>query len=220
MNNRDIRCEICSKLTIKTSERRQWLLYSCYYYYFLLILLLFIVPFRRSFQKNYISWGKHRSIKYSRGVFRTHSNIYDKAFCANCQWLVAVNYFPKKYSIKDVDRVLNRILNYLDGYWFGMNKIERYSQQKRCPCLELFWFDQNNSEYGHFFTQWLRLWYCSIGKKLWDDCRSYHQVSVVIWSLSFLFEFFQDILEVSTNVNWNCINMWFHIQALVAVLYF
>ena len=130
MNNRDIRCEICSKLTIKTSERRQWLLYSCYYYYFLLILLLFIVPFRRSFQKNYISWGKHRSIKYSRGVFRTHSNIYDKAFCANCQWLVAVNYFRKKSSIKDVDRVLNRILNYLDRYWFGMNEIERYSQQK------------------------------------------------------------------------------------------
>ena len=82
-NTRTI-CEICSKLAIKTQERRHWLKLCRHKFNLLFVFYQFCFP--------------RNKIYFHVGVFRTHLIIYDEAFLRRS----AVNYSHKKSFIVNI----------------------------------------------------------------------------------------------------------------------
>ena len=94
------RCEICSKLTIKTPERRHWRSTGVFIVNFEHISPLFLVFFV-DFEHANVSWVSLSTIlNTSRCVFRTLSNIKGGVLCENSSWLSTVNYFRKKDHLR------------------------------------------------------------------------------------------------------------------------
>ena len=127
VNNRNTRtrCETCSKLTIKTPERRKWRRSG-----------VFIVNFEHISHLNFehAIAGWLMNVMMNQWIFRPILNYISIHF-------IVIICAAWKVSIFGV--VLVRIFTHLDWYW-EIRSISPYS----------IWIcenrDQNNSEYGHF----------------------------------------------------------------------
>ena len=105
-------CEICLKITIKTSERLNCQLDRSIFKFnikstrtkFDNVVLIFLLSTSNKLPKDY------------RGVFTTLSNIYNGDVFTECLWILSVKYFFKKTPSQMFERVLTTPLLYLSQF--------------------------------------------------------------------------------------------------------
>ena len=81
-----------------------------------------------------------------RGVFRTHSNIYDGAFCVNSWRLSAVDHFRKKLYLRCLTEFSMRLFQY---YFFVLHLWQIWQLQKRIDQKWRYKKDKKSVDFEH-----------------------------------------------------------------------
>ena len=120
VNNRNTRtmCEICSKLTIKTTERRQfWCLYCELWTYFTLCSTVSFV----NFEQINAGWVEELLLLIHQGVFRFLSKI--ELFAKIVDGWTPITIFANNFPLQMLARVLNRpLIFYTNMLTFSYSK--------------------------------------------------------------------------------------------------